>query len=88
MGSPAKSYDLPVVAVEPRCDTLAILMAYPEAFICSCSIDGLQLIDYYDTEHYRVMHDFIVAPKRMLDVLFEPPRDLRRLGCVSQAAMA
>jgi predicted ATPase len=47
-----------------------ILMAYPEAHIYACSTDGIELIDYYDTEHYRVMRDFVVNPKRMLDVLF------------------
>jgi predicted ATPase len=46
-----------------------ILMAYPQAHIYACSADGIELIDYYDTEHYRVMRDFIVNPKRMLDVL-------------------
>ena len=49
-----------------------ILMAYPEAYIYACSTDGIELIDYYDTEHYRVMRDFVVNPKRMLDVLFAP----------------
>jgi predicted ATPase len=49
-----------------------ILMAYPDAYIYACSPDGIELIDYYDTEHYRVMHDFVANPKRMLDVLFAP----------------
>jgi predicted ATPase len=52
-----------------------ILMAYPEAYIYACSTDGIKLIDYYDTEHYRVMRDFVVNPKRMLDVLFAPDDD-------------
>ena len=47
-----------------------ILMAYPDAYIYACSPDGIALIDYYDTEHYRVMHDFVRNPKRMLEVLF------------------
>lgn len=47
-----------------------ILMAYPDAFIYSCSPNGLELTDYYDTEHYRVMHNFVANPKRMLNVLF------------------
>jgi predicted ATPase len=49
-----------------------ILMAYPDAYIYACSPDGIELIDYYDTEHYRVMRDFVVNPKRILDVLFAP----------------
>jgi len=32
---------------------------------------GLKKLDYYETEHYRVMHDFMVNPKRMLDFLFD-----------------
>jgi len=49
-----------------------IPMAYPDAYIYACSPDGIELIDYYDTEHYRVMRDFVTNPKRMLDVLFAP----------------
>jgi predicted ATPase len=52
-----------------------ILMAYPEAYIYACAAEGVELIDYYDTEHYRVMRDFVVNPKRMLDVLFAPDGD-------------
>ena len=52
-----------------------ILMAYPDAYIYACSLDGIERIDYYDTEHYRVMHDFVVNPKRMLDVLLAPDDD-------------
>lgn len=46
-----------------------ILMAYPDAFIYACSGEGISRIDYYDTEHYQVMKDFLANPKRMLDVL-------------------
>ena len=28
-------------------------------------------VDYYETEHYRVTRNFLVDPKRMLDVLLE-----------------
>jgi predicted ATPase len=49
-----------------------ILMAYPDAWIYACSADGIERIEYRDTEHFRVMHDFIVNPKRMLDVLLAP----------------
>lgn len=49
-----------------------ILMAYPDAFIYACSSEGIERIDYYDTEHYQVMKDFLVNPKRMLDVLLAP----------------
>jgi predicted ATPase len=46
-----------------------ILMAYPDAYIYAFSSDGIERIDYYDTEHYRVMYDFVVNPKRMLHML-------------------
>jgi len=49
-----------------------ILMAYPDATIYSCSPTGIERVDYYDTEHYTVMHDFIVNPRRMLDILLAP----------------
>ncbi len=46
-----------------------ILMAYPDATIYACTEDGVAAIDYFDTEHYKVTHDFLANPKRMLDVL-------------------
>jgi predicted ATPase len=49
-----------------------ILLAYPDAYIYSCSDAGIELTAYTDTEHYRVMHDFLANPGRMLDVLFAP----------------
>ena len=49
-----------------------ILLAYPDAYIYSCSTEGIELTDYTDTEHYRVMHDFLANPERMLNVLFAP----------------
>lgn len=48
-----------------------ILLAYPEARIYSCSAEGIHPIRYEDTEHYQVMHDFLVNPQRMLDVLLD-----------------
>ncbi|HKY08029.1 MAG TPA: AAA family ATPase [Candidatus Binatia bacterium] len=50
-----------------------ILMAYPNATIYSFSVDGIKKVDYYETEHYQVTRDFLVSPKRMLDILLEPP---------------
>ena len=47
-----------------------ILLAYPDAYIYSCSSEGIELTEYTDTEHYRVTRDFLANPKRMLDVLF------------------
>jgi len=52
-----------------------ILMAYPNATIYSCSKDGIRKVDYYETEHYQVTHDFLANPKRMLDVLMAPDEE-------------
>jgi predicted ATPase len=52
-----------------------ILMAYPDAHIYSCTPDGIERVDYYETEHYTVMHDFVVNPQRMLDILLAPDAD-------------
>lgn len=48
-----------------------ILMAYPNATIYECGERGIHPVAYEETEHYRVMHDFIANPKRMLDILME-----------------
>lgn len=48
-----------------------ILMAYPQAWIYTCSAAGLSRVDYHETEHYRVTRDFLAAPERMLRVLLE-----------------
>ena len=52
-----------------------ILMAYPNATIYLFSTTGISKVDYYETEHYQVTRDFLVNPKRMLDVLLDSPRD-------------
>lgn len=46
-----------------------ILMAYPDAVIYQCDTHGVRRIAYEDTEHFQVMHDFLVHPQRMLDTL-------------------
>lgn len=46
-----------------------ILMAYPNARIYAFGEDGIRELAYEDTEHYRVTHDFLVNPGRMLKVL-------------------
>lgn len=48
-----------------------ILMTYPDAYIYSCSESGMQRVSYEETEHFQVMHDFLVNPKRMLDILLD-----------------
>lgn len=48
-----------------------ILMAYPGAWIYSCSQTGLSRVEYKETEHYQITHDFLANPERMLQLLFE-----------------
>lgn len=48
-----------------------VLMAYPDAYVYSCSNTGLKRVRYEETEHFQVMHDFIKNPKRMLDILLD-----------------
>lgn len=50
-----------------------ILMAYPDADVYLCSASGIKRVHYEDTEHFQVMHDFVVNTKRMLDILLERP---------------
>ncbi|MDY0975062.1 AAA family ATPase [Massilia sp. CFBP9012] len=54
-----------------------ILMAYPDAWVYECSAEGIQRVHYQDTEHFQVMHDFVVNPERMLDILLDRTRDGR-----------
>jgi predicted ATPase len=48
-----------------------ILMAYPDAYIYGFSDQGMQRLCYEETEHYQVMHDFLINPQRMLDILLD-----------------
>nr|WP_298168219.1 AAA family ATPase [uncultured Pseudomonas sp.] len=48
-----------------------ILMAYPQARIFQCGGEGIAEVAYEETEHYRVTHDFLTNPTRMLRVLLE-----------------
>jgi predicted ATPase len=49
-----------------------ILMAYPNADIYHISNNGLELINYEDTEQYRLSKYFINNYKRMIDELIDP----------------
>ena len=48
-----------------------ILMAYPDADIFEFSADGINLVNYRDTEHYNITKAFLSDPERMLRILFE-----------------
>lgn len=39
-----------------------ILMAYPNAWIYACTAEGLCRVSYEETEHFRVMRDFLQDP--------------------------
>ncbi|MFT7624238.1 MAG: putative ATPase [Myxococcota bacterium] len=46
-----------------------ILMAFPGATIYQLDENGVAPIAYRQTEHYRVTHDFLADPERMLHLL-------------------
>lgn len=48
-----------------------ILMAYPGAEIFQFSEEGIQAVDYRETEHYQVTRRFLEDPERMLRYLLE-----------------
>lgn len=48
-----------------------ILMAYPGARIYQLSHQGIEPVDYRETEHYQLTRRFLEAPERMLQLLFE-----------------
>jgi len=52
-----------------------ILMAYPNAYIYGFSEHGIERLTLEETEHYQVMHDFVMNPKRMLDELLDSSKN-------------
>ena len=48
-----------------------ILMAFPDADIFELSGDGINKVDYTQTEHYKVTKAFLSDPERMLKILLE-----------------
>ncbi len=46
-----------------------ILLAYPGACVLELSEDGIQQVDYRDTEHYLVTRRFLQNPEKMLTAL-------------------
>jgi predicted ATPase len=47
-----------------------LLLAYPEATIYALGEDGIEPVDYQDTDHYRLTRAFLDAPERYLRQLF------------------
>ncbi|MVU81802.1 AAA family ATPase [Nocardia sp. ET3-3] len=48
-----------------------ILMSYPDAWIYQIGPDGYELVEYEDTEHYRITRAFLDNPGRYLDELLD-----------------
>lgn len=48
-----------------------IIMAYPEATIFELNENGLNIVEYQQTEHYSVTKEFINHHEKMLDILLE-----------------
>jgi Predicted ATPase len=45
-----------------------IVMAYPDSILYELN-DGFKIVNYQDTEHYKIMKSFIGNPKKILDIL-------------------
>jgi len=48
-----------------------ILMAFPDAEILRFSAEGINTVDYKETEHYQITKRFLDCPEAMLKYLFE-----------------
>ncbi len=48
-----------------------ILMAFPSAQVLELSENGISIIDYKDTEHYKITKEFLNNPERMLHYLLD-----------------
>jgi len=53
------------------CTHSPMLMAFPGAAVLEITEDGITRIPYQQTEHYRIMHEFLSRPDRMLKYLLE-----------------
>ncbi|MFN0301315.1 MAG: AAA family ATPase [Burkholderiales bacterium] len=52
-----------------------IILSYPGAVICSLDGDAIREITYHETDHYRLMRDFLNAPERYFKHLFDDRGD-------------
>lgn len=55
-----------------------LIMAYPDAWIYQFGPEGIQRINYEDTEHYQITRSFLRDPKIMMKRLLrrEDEQDL------------
>ncbi len=52
-----------------------ILMAYPGALIYHFDENGIEPIEYKDTEHFTITKEFLNKPEKMLQYLFDDSED-------------
>jgi len=52
-----------------------ILLSLPGARVLSFGDEGIEAVDYRETEHFRLTRDFLNAPERYLRHLFESDQD-------------
>ena len=48
-----------------------ILMAFPDAQILQLTANGIEEVNYKETEHYQITTSFLENPDRMLKIMFE-----------------
>lgn len=48
-----------------------ILMAYPDALVYSLSEDGIEEVDYKNTDHYIITKEFLNRPEKMISSLLD-----------------
>ncbi len=48
-----------------------ILMAFPGAAVFEFSENGIEKMDYKETEHFQIMKNFLHDPERMMKIIFE-----------------
>lgn len=48
-----------------------MIMAFPGAQVLQLSENGIEEVDFRDTEHYKITMDFLQNPERMYRILFE-----------------
>ncbi len=48
-----------------------IILAYPKSTIFHFGADGIDEIDYTETEHFRVTRDFLNRHRQMIKILLE-----------------
>ena len=48
-----------------------MIMAFPGARLLELTSEGIEEVDYWATEHFCVMREFLNAPEKVLGELFE-----------------